>query len=38
MKPRDVGEEKKVSRYSLTPDENNNVFLSENSYLHNKPD
>jgi cell division protein FtsZ len=39
MKPRDNGEEKKVSRFSLSTDESNGIFLSENNpYLHDKVD
>jgi cell division protein FtsZ len=38
MRPQ-AGEEKKVSRFSLSADENNEIFLSENnSYLHDKVD
>lgn len=39
MKPRDNGEEKKVSRFSLSSDDSNGIFLSENNpYLHDKVD
>ena len=39
MKPNGAAEEKKVSRFSLSPDENNEIFLSENnSYLHDNVD
>jgi cell division protein FtsZ len=39
MKQRNPMEEKKVSRYSLSSDENNDIFLSENnSYLHDNVD
>lgn len=39
MKTRENGEEKKVSRFSLSSDENNEIFLSENNpYLHDKVD
>jgi len=38
MRPQ-AGEEKKVSRFSLSADENNEIFLSENNpYLHDKVD
>jgi cell division protein FtsZ len=39
MRPRESGEEKRVSRFSLSTDDNNEIFLSENNpYLHDKVD
>jgi len=38
-KPQDAGEDRKVTRFSLSPDDNNGIYLRENnSYLHDNVD
>ncbi len=38
-KPQDSGEDRKVTRFSLSPDDNNGIYLRENnSYLHDNVD
>jgi cell division protein FtsZ len=38
MKPRDAADDRKISRVSLSVDENNDVYFSGNSYLHDRAD
>jgi cell division protein FtsZ len=39
MRPQDGREERKISRFSLTPGDDNDIFINENnSYLHDNVD